>query len=136
MTNLILVLGSGKGTWSSAAEIIKAREWEKIVIITNEFGKENFPKRFRDIKNYKFIIVNDYNPVEEITKKLYNAFKQLFPEELEVAINIESGSGKLHMALLAALISAGISYRFVVLGENKNLLELTASPYSFKERYT
>jgi len=42
MTELVACLSTGKGTWGHVSRLIADGTWEKIILITNDFGKENF----------------------------------------------------------------------------------------------
>jgi len=108
MTELVVCLGTGKGTWTHVAKVISEQDWEKIFLITNEFGMGKFNVQ----KPHEFLIVDLNMPVknlaEDIRKKLHGKIKGT-----EVAINIISGSGKEHMAMLAALLKLGIGIRLI-----------------------
>ena len=103
---LIAVLGIGKGSWGHVGRLISEEEWEKILLIGNEWGKENFTPS----KDVEWILVNNRAGFEaikaEIVEKLPDA---------ELSISLISGSGKEHMALLAALKAAGKDFKIVVL---------------------
>lgn len=119
MTSLICCLSTGKGTWMQVMDVIKSQEWEKIYIITNEFGKE----KFRSPKEAEFIIIDNDSATKDIIKNIKDKLKII---DFEVATNLDSGSGKEHMAIISALIQLGLSIRFVSF-ENNNLVEIT--PY-------
>ncbi|MFH0752901.1 MAG: DUF5906 domain-containing protein [archaeon] len=108
MTDLIAVLGTGKGTWAHVSALIRAENWENIHIITNDFGKD----KFNNEKNAKLIILDENLSVEEMKEKIAGELKDKL--KLDVAINLISGSGKEHMALLSALMSLGVGMRFVI----------------------
>ena len=116
MTELVTVLSTGKGTWSEVARVIKCQHWEKTFIITNDFGKTFTAENAE-------IIVVDMNT--EITKLRDNIVKQLNGKikGLEVGLHMTSGAGKEHMALLAALLKIGVSFRLVSVDE-KGFIEL------------
>ena len=42
MTDFVACLSTGKGTWGNVKRIIEEGEWDNILLITNDFGKENF----------------------------------------------------------------------------------------------
>ncbi len=111
MTELVALLSKGKGTWSEVAKLIKSANWEKVFVITDSFG-EKFTA-----ENVEVVAVDFNKSVfglrKEINEKLSNKIKGL-----EVAVNLSSGDGKEHMALLGALIKLGVGFRFVVSGEN------------------
>lgn len=110
MTSLIACASSGKGTWGHVAKLISDHEWEKIYLITDDFGVHNFKPE----KHVEFIIIDPakYLPelIECIKKQLEGKIK-----DFEVALNIISGSGKEHMAILSALLKLGIGVRLIAL---------------------
>lgn len=117
MTDLIVVLSSGKGTWQEAAKVISSHDWEKVFLITNDFGANTFNKK----ENFEFVVINPEDPVEVISKNLYSAMNGKLG--MEVALNMSSGSGKEHMALLSATIKLGVGIRLVSADE-KGIVEL------------
>jgi hypothetical protein len=108
MTQLIGCLSSGKGTWGELSKIIKSENWDNIVLITNKFGKENF----RPIENTELIEVNFDVDTKILRDIIINKLKNKI-KGIEVAINISSGNGKEHMALLSAILKLGVGIRFV-----------------------
>ncbi len=103
---LVAVLGVGKGSWGHVARLIAEEEWDKIILIGNEWGKENFSPA----KEVDWIIVNNRAGFEVIK----NTIKESLPDE-EIIVSLISGSGKEHMALVAALKEANKSFKVVVL---------------------
>ena len=110
MTELIASLGAGKGTWEHLKRLIQQEEWEKIILITNDFGKENF----KADKPIEFIVINKENLLPQLVEELKIKLKDKITGT-EVGINLISGSGKEHMALLSALLKLGLAIRFVAL---------------------
>ncbi|MEM3374483.1 MAG: hypothetical protein QXE31_04645 [Candidatus Woesearchaeota archaeon] len=109
MTELITILSTGKGTWTDVIKLMNSYDWEKVIIITNQFGKETF----RAKENMEFIVVNFDDTIEN----LIEAFKKNLKDKLtgtEVALNFISGQGKEHMALLSAVLKLGLGIRLVV----------------------
>ena len=110
MTELIACLSTGKGTWGHVARLMQDQEWEKIYLITNDYGKENFNSNDKT----ELINVNMNSGLkelrDEIKEKLSNRIKGT-----EVAVNFVSGTGKEHMALMSALLKLGIGIRFIAL---------------------
>lgn len=106
---LIALLSTGKGTWGQVAGLMKHNEWDKIIIIGDDFAKQ-----FTHEKEFEFIKVNLSNRLvelkEEISKKLNGKIKGT-----EVALSIASGDGKQHMALISALINLPVGIRFAAL---------------------
>ncbi len=116
MTSLVACLGAGKGTWNEVARLVSAESWTNIFLITNEFGRENFVQKFPAIKA-EIIVVNDFSPaqqiVDEIRKGLAGKLKGT-----EAAVNMASGTGNVHMAMISALLKLGMGMRFVVPGDS------------------
>jgi hypothetical protein len=104
--NLIAVLGIGKGTWGHVARIINEQDFEKIVLISNEWGKENFKPE----KECEWVLINNRAPFDVLVKEI----KEKLPEG-NVSVNLASGTGKEHMALLVALKQANKDFEIVTL---------------------
>ena len=110
MNCLVACLGAGKGTWGHVSRLITDGQWEKIVLVTNEFGKENFTNQ----KQIEMISIDDRIGLEDLREQI----KTQLSEKLsgtEVSINLVSGSGKEHMALMSAILKLGLGVRFVAL---------------------
>ena len=114
MTDLIASLTTGKGTWTEVSKIIESEQWENIFLIANEFAIKNFSSK----KKVNFIVINEKKPsyfiVKDITKQLQGKINGF-----EVALNLCSGTGKEHMAVMAALLKLGLALRFVTIENNQ-----------------
>ncbi len=118
MTSLVALLSTGKGTWSHVVQIIEKEEWSQIILVTNEFGKQRFAERFGTKENSQIIVVDLRKPAGELVKDIYEKICGKV-KGLEVAVNISSGTGQEHMALISALIHAGLGIRFVDIVDEK-----------------
>ena len=107
MTSLIACLSSGKGTWARLLEVIRGAEWDKVFLVTNDFGKE----KFREI-DVELICLDLNNSPDILSDQIISS---LHGKHLgaEVAINLTSGTGNEHMALLSAILKLGLGIRFV-----------------------
>lgn len=114
MTSLVACLSSGKGSWQEVKEIIEKGEWDSIHLITDDFGV----KRFSSSKKVNFIIIDSRKPSEEIIGDIRSQLKDSILGT-EVALNIVSGAGKEHMAIISALLKLGFGIRLVELKGNK-----------------
>jgi len=103
---LIAPLGVGKGSWGHVARLISEGDWEKVLLISNDWAKENFSLS----KEVEWVIVNNRAPFDIIK----DAIVENLPEG-EVSVSLISGGGKEHMALLAALKQVKRKYEIVVL---------------------
>lgn len=110
MTELVACLSTGKGTWGHVSRLIQEVKWDKVFLLTNEYGKENFTK---DDKT-EFIVINADQGLRELRDEIQTKLKGLIKGP-EVAVNFISGIGKEHMALMAALLKLGVGMRFVAL---------------------
>lgn len=104
---LLAVLGIGKGSWGHIARLIGEEEWDSILMIGNEWGKENFSPG----KEVDWVIVNNRAGF----KILKDAIKEKLPGDDEICVSLISGSGKEHTALLAALRESGKPFKLVIL---------------------
>lgn len=102
------MISAGKGSWGQVAGVINHGDWEKIILLGNEFAKQ-----FTIEKDFEFVEIKSSQIIElknEILKKLKGRIKGT-----EVALSIASGSGKEHMALISALLELPVGIRFTVL---------------------
>ena len=110
MTELIACLSTGKGTWGHVSRLIQDGSWDKVFLITNEYGKENFQK---DDKT-ELIAIDMQQGLKELRDSMKEALKDRIKGS-EVAVNFISGTGREHMALIAALLQLGIGIRLIAL---------------------
>jgi len=110
MATLIACISTGKGTWAHVNKVIEYQEWSKIILIVNEFAKD-----FKPNKPAEKILVNTNKTTTELAEELKQKLQNNLKGEFEAALNIISGDGKEHMALLSALLKLGIGIRLIVL---------------------
>ena len=110
MADLVACLSTGKGTWGNIKRTIEEGEWENIFLITNDFGKENFKSE----KKCELIGVDSRKPMEELIGEIKSGLDGKV-NGTEVALNMISGSGKEHMALISAIIKLGLGFRQMAL---------------------
>ncbi len=108
MTNLIAFLTTGKGTWGHVNGLTNSEEWDKVYLLTNDFGKEKFTAN----EKTELIVLDMNGSAEEIRDGIVKNLKDKVSGE--VGVNFISGTGKEHMALMSALIKLGVGFRFVV----------------------
>ena len=110
MPQLIACLSTGKGTWGHVNRLIDEGKFDNIILITNEFGKENFTKNDKT----DLIIVDSNQGITELQENIFTQLKEK-KLETEIALNLVSGTGKEHMALLSALLKLGVAIRLLAL---------------------
>lgn len=106
---LIALLSSGKGTWAQVSGLIKYGEWDKVIVIGDDFAKD-----FKHERQFEFIKVDLSKKIKELRDELMQKLKGKF-NGTEVALSIASGDGKEHMALISALINLPVGIRFAAL---------------------
>ena len=108
MTDLVACLSSGEKSWAHVSRLVKEQDWNKIFLVTNEFGKKNFKSE----KQIEFVVVDFQTPVFELIENIRKQLNGKFTD-LEVALNLVSGTGKEHMAILSALLKLGVGIRLM-----------------------
>jgi len=106
---LIALLSTGKGSWAQVAGLIKYGEWDKIILVGNDFAKQ-----FTSEKEFEFIKVDLDKKLKDLKEEFSVKLKGKF-EGTEVALSLASGDGKQHMALISALINLPVGIRFAAL---------------------
>jgi len=107
---LIAYLSTGKGTWGHVSRMVQDGDFEKVILITNEYGKENYTAD----KKTELIAVNSSQGLKELRDEIRTVLKEKVKGS-EVAVNFVSGTGKEHMALMSALLKLGVGIRFMAL---------------------
>ena len=113
MPTLVACLSTGKGTWGHVNRLIEDDSWDKIILITNDYGKENFSKNDKT----ELIPINFDLGLNDLRDEIHSILKSKI-QDTEVALNFISGAGKEHMALVSALLKLGIGIRLVALTKN------------------
>lgn len=108
MTDLVACLSSGKGTWQHVSKLIAAEKWGKVFLITNTLCEEKYSAE----KNTELVFVDISKTIPELSEEIRAKLKSRI-SGVEVALNMVSGSGKEHMALLSALLKLGFAIRLV-----------------------
>jgi hypothetical protein len=110
MPILIACLSTGKGTWGHVNRIIQDGKFEKTILLTNDYGKENFTAN----ETTELIPLNLSQGIKELRDEIIKILKEKI-KDTEVTVNIISGTGKEHTALISAILKSGLGMRFVVL---------------------
>lgn len=110
MTVLVACLSTGKGTWGHVNRLIEDEKWDSVILLTNEYGKENFNKR----ENTELVVINLNAGMKDLEAEIYNVLKAKVKGS-EIGVNFISGTGKEHMALMGAVMKLGVGFRLVAL---------------------
>lgn len=105
------ILGTGKGSWNHVDHLITAADWKELYIVGNEFASTKFYTASN--RKIKWIEINDYIGFFSLKETIA---AQLPPaDEGPLAVNLQSGSGKIHMALICALREENRHYKLVTI---------------------
>ena len=104
---LIACLSTGKGTWGHVSRLIQDGTWDDVILITNDFGKEKFT-----LEKGEMIVINNRLGITELRDEIKEKLKDKL-NDTEVAVNIVSGDGKEHTALISALLQSGVGIKLV-----------------------
>jgi len=108
MTELIACLSPDGEMWKHVARLINDGEWDNVFLIADDAGKANFTVD----KNAEFVVVDFKKPVFELIEDIKSSLKEKI-KGIEVAVNIVSGNGKQHTAIMSSLLKLGLGIRFV-----------------------
>lgn len=106
---LVALLSSGKGSWGQVAGLMTHGEWDKIIILGDDFAKQ-----FTHKKDFEFIKLDLNKRIKDLKEEFSKKLKGKI-SGTEVALSIASGDGKEHMALISALINQPVGIRFAAL---------------------
>ena len=110
MAILIASFSEDKKTEAHVKKVIELENWEKIIIVSEAQTKIDTKK------TVDYIYVNMTKRLPELSSEIMTKIRNKL-KGIDVAVNIISGSGKLHMALLSAILKLGYGIRFIALTE-------------------
>lgn len=113
MTELVVCLSSGKGSVEYIDKLIKQESWEKVFLITDLSNKNKIEKT----ENLEIVEVDFSKPSPYLRDDIVSQLRRKI-RGMEVAVNIVSGTGKEHMAIISALLRIGVAIRFVILAKS------------------
>lgn len=108
MSTLVACLSVGKGTWQPVQDLIATKSFDKVILIVSQFAKDNYPNKF----GAEMIVLDPALSLADAVSLLERELKGKI-NDLEVGVNLISGNGEEHMAVLAALIRSGVGFRLV-----------------------
>jgi hypothetical protein len=108
MKTFLGILSTGKGTWGQVAHIIDNTEYDTVYLISNEWAQD----KFTCSKQVKWIIIDPRKGFSEIVDDI----EKQMPKELnDIELNIHSGSGKEHSAILSILLKNKIKFKIITI---------------------
>ena len=109
---LIALLSSGQGTWAQVSGLIKHGDWEKIILLGDDFSSQFKVEDKKEIT--EFIKIDLKKRIKDLRDEILQKLRRKI-NGTEVALSIASGDGKEHMALISALINLPVGIRFAAL---------------------
>ena len=109
MKELIVCL-TNRTAISHIKELIERNDWERVLVLSNR----TIANEFNVSRDIEMILVNSSQATEELVEEIMEKVKI---KGMEVALNLFSGTGKEHMAILAALLKKGLGIRLVKQGK-------------------
>ena len=107
MTDLIVCLTEKKG-YKHVKRLILEADWTRIFVITKDSIKDSF----NFAKPVVFIPIDPKEPIQDIIEHIKSKLTFIFGE---VGINLVSGTGKEHMAIISAIMKSGAGFRLVAM---------------------
>ncbi len=120
MGTLVALLGAGKGTWHEVHSLLTLHAFEKTILFIDAWAAPTY----RNEHNATIITLPEQVSSKDLISFMHAHLKEATSGEFDLAINIASGTGKEHAALLAAALSLGVGVRLVTI-ENGQLTILT-----------
>jgi len=124
-----LIVSFGKDSADTVYSVIKSGLFDKIYIVADSLNVEHYVKpHVQD--NVKIVLLKlDYSKAsEDLVPELYLLLKKHFMEDkvqdLDMAVNIASGTGKEHSVIISTLMKLGYGIRLVDLDKDGNILEM------------
>jgi hypothetical protein len=112
MSTLIACLGEGKGTRVHVARLIKAGQWNQVFLVTDDKAEKGM------VPSNRIITIDNGRKIPELAEEIKTKLKGKILDT-EVCLNLVSGTGKEHMAVLSAVLRLGLGIRLVTICEDK-----------------
>lgn len=108
MVSLVACIGEGQGTLAHVLKLMN-EPWDHVYLVMSQ----NFIDKFKPEKNASIIPIDTGKTVPELVQQLAREFDGKFFGD--ACVNLISGTGKEHMAIIAALLKSGAGIRLVTL---------------------
>ncbi|MEK6961540.1 MAG: hypothetical protein AABX47_10315 [Nanoarchaeota archaeon] len=110
MTDLVAVVSSGAGTAKHVERVAFEMNWGKVMLVVPVASEAPFPLR----ANMELVKVDFSQPMGAVVENLVTHLKPKI-SGTEVGLNMISGDGKEHMAVLSAVLKCGVGFRLIAL---------------------
>ena len=106
---LVAFVGSDTENWGQVTALMKRMSDAHTYLIKNKHAPA-----FPSSQNSTLIEVDSSLPLREFKDSLQEKLKSKLSGDFEVALSLASGTGKEHMALIAALLNLPVGIRLVI----------------------
>ena len=107
--DFVAFVGEDKENWGQITALMSRLECEKVILVKNK-NVVGFP----DNEKTKSIEVDTSKSLSDVKNEILSKIKNEIGNEFDVSLSLASGSGKEHMALLAALLNVPVGVRLVI----------------------
>jgi hypothetical protein len=105
----VAYVGTDKENWGQITALMNRLEAEKSILVMSKQAV-GFPLNDR----CEVVSVDPTKPMVEFKEDILNKLKPIVKGDFEVTVSLASGTGKEHMALIAALLNAPVGVKLVV----------------------
>lgn len=116
MSTLATILGTGKGTWHEVHELIKLNAFDKVIIFIDEWAAKTYRNEYSAV----LVPIPENTSLDQLQDIMMQHLKAATSADFDIAINIASGNGMQHTALIASALKLGVGIRLVTI-ENGQL---------------
>ena len=106
--SILIACLSNPETWIDVQKLINTKEFAMIYLVCNQWTKDNY----QNPNNAELVLIDEKKSISENAEKIVSALQGKI-QELDVGVNLISGTGAEHMAILSAVIKLGVGMRFV-----------------------
>jgi len=107
MAILVACFGEGEQTWSSVLRLARMEAWDRVFLVGPPFAKQHV--QLAD--HMTFVVVRSKDAIEEQIKQVSDVLSGAAFGE--VGVSLYSGTGLLHMVVLAAVLRSGCGVKLV-----------------------
>jgi len=107
--DLVAFIGKDKENLGQVTALVNKIECDKILLIKDK----TTPKPLFNSEKITFIDVDTTKTLIDLKEEMKTKLKEKLNSEFEVALSIAAGTGKDHMALISALLSAPVGIKIV-----------------------
>jgi hypothetical protein len=132
MSVLVASLSAEKNSWTELSKILHSKFFTDAYLVTDTItdssGMKDYSKPIINGVKIEIISLDFRKASEDLVPELYMILKKKFTEqkiqELDIAVNITSGTGKEHSVIISTLMKLGYGIRLIDLDKNGNILEM------------